>query len=278
MGLILFLTVLVGEYPKSMKYRVPVMMIAMASLVVSGGRGTFVAGIICMLAYLFLKRHFFLFTSASLVTVLAAAVIFAFPQVTKAIPPSVQRVFEYSAGTETGAAKSLESRFAVWERSMELIEEKPLTGTGFRATEEQMYQYGARDTQELWIEIALRTGSTHNGYLAYAQIFGIFGFGFFLYLFFSHFVRAAKMYFRHVDPLVLQLSLLLLLTLVARSVILFGGGGGPGKDTEFYLYIGLIQASWLLVLKNQRRPEEDKTEPVERELTDKPRLVSALGK
>ena len=94
------------------------------------------------------------------------------------------------------------------------------------------------------------SGATHNGYLAWAQVFGVFGLLFFFVLYYGHVRRAWKLESRHPDSHIRNFAMFALLMFVARAINLLAGGGP--KDLTFILYLGLIQSVWLMVLNHYR--------------------------
>ena len=249
-GLLLFCVTIAGEYPRRAWLKFPILGLAATTVVLAGGRAVFAGLLVAVLAYLYFKRYYLFLTGATVLAVLMVSIPLMFPRSVEALPEPVQRVVQFEREDDTLAGRSLAARFKLWQYSLEDAIEKPLTGMGFRQFDINLLIYGRLRGVSAFVEMSRLTGSTHNGYLAMAQVFGIPGLILFLTIFINHFRRTWKMYYKHTDPHVCKLSLFIMLVLISRSVILCAGGGP--KEVTFFLYLGLAQGLWVLVRKNQR--------------------------
>jgi O-antigen ligase len=261
-ALTLFLISLAGKYPKNLVFRISTMLFASAAVVYSGGRGVFGGWILTILGYLIIKRHYFLLAGASALAVAAIAVPAFFPKTVENLPESFRRVFEFrmDPAEKSHGARSWETRLDMWKVSLEDIKKHPLVGVGFRGLPINLVIYGELSGEELFIEMGVTSGSTHNAYIAYAQIFGIPALVLFLLIYLNHFRRTWKMCRKHPDPNVHNISLFIFLMLGAYFLIQLGGGGP--KDVTFLMYLGLSQSVWLLVVHNQKSESVEEAKPV----------------
>ncbi len=250
MGILLFVTAICGEYVKGLKFKAPLLFLAAASIILAGGRAVFLGWVGALLFYVYLRRHYLIFSAATFLAIVAISIPILKPEVVDFLPEQVQRIFQYRAGKTGSGARSIEVRLKMWQMSLEDIRRKPFTGVGFRGFDIRLAIYGQLKGEELFAEMGVRSGATHNGYIAWAQVFGIPGLLFFLIIYLGHLMRAWKMYYRHADPHVRNFSMYALLMLVARSMNLLAGGGP--KELTFFLHLGLIQSVWVLVLKHRR--------------------------
>jgi O-antigen ligase len=116
--------------------------------------------------------------------------------------------------------------------------------------------YGELKGQELANVVGAASGTMGNGYINYALIFGIPALILFLITYLNHFRRAWKMYRKHPDQHVRNISFFIVLLYSAFTMI-YMSGGGP-QDVRFMIYLGLSQGIWILVLNNERKPVEEK--------------------
>lgn len=261
-ALMLFLVALTGEYPKSMKYRIPSLLLALMTIMYSGGRGTFGGWILAILVYLYLKRKYLILAGMAFMAMAAVGIPALFPRTVEQLPESFRRVFEYrmDPAEKSSGARSWQDRLELWKASLQEIKKRPLTGAGFRGFDINLAINRQVTSQEFFVETGVTSGSTHNAYLAYAQIFGLPALILFLAIYLNHMRRAWKMYRKHPDPHVHGISLFFVLNFVAYLVINMGGGGP--KDVAFLMYLGMTQAIWILVVNNQKVVEEEPEKPV----------------
>lgn len=275
LGLVLFLILLTGEYPKTLKVRIPLIVFSSIAISYSGGRGVFLGWILSILIYLFIKKKYFILTGAFILSIVIISIPFLIPESVATLPKAFQRIFvlrsESSIETAGGAGVSIKDRLERWTRSFEEIKRKPITGIGFSGFEVELAIYGELQGQELINELAIISGATANGYINYALIFGIPGFILFMLVWFNSLRHLTKMYRKHPDQHVRNISFFLLLLLYAY-IMVYMSGGGP-QDFKFMMYLGLSQAIWILVLNNQKKPDKEKSRPL---IVNHPAFSSAI--
>ena len=275
LGLVLFLITLCGGYPKKLIYRIPLMIFASIAVAYSGGRTTFAGWALAILIYLFIKKRYFILTGALASTVVFITVPFMFPESISALPKSFQRIFvlrsESSIETAGGGTASIKDRLSRWGASIEQIKNKPVTGLGYRGFEINYAIYGELTGQELVIELGAASGAMANGYINYALILGTPAFILFLIVWFNSIRHCLKIYRKHPEQHLRNISLFILLLLTAYTII-YLAGGGP-NDVKFMMYLGLSQAIWVLVLKNQIKPSTQEEKSL---IINRPAFSSAI--
>jgi O-antigen ligase len=236
-GYLLFVLGLIFVKDKSRRLFFLFTAIAIAGIIQSGGRAVFLGLVLAISLYLF-------FTGRKIKAILlpAGLIILLFfiglhPGLVKKFPDVLYRHLTIFAEENPSFSRYGNTRMEMWTISMEMILENPLWGSRSMSGLDEFDESAFAN---------VRTGGAHNVYLSTATSLGLPALILWIFIAVYFFRRIIFLHRETAAGTPLNRFCFFLAILLGVSYITFFLQGGAGGGFTYFLYLGLIDASWAM--------------------------------
>jgi len=226
--------------------RVTMAVLGIAAIVLGGNRGSFLMGIIMVIAILLIRgRRTMVGVSLAASVLLFGAFYYIGEQLDVREGVGFLRILSIGSqrvARESGAVDSVEWRMVRWKRAMIEIEAHPLVGKGYGGLENAWIWSDWAQFDEARVEADLASGGIHNGYITAAYSLGIPALIFFLIAIGGQIVANIKVIRQSgaSDPLLTDLSIYILANLIGLMPSIYIGTDLNSPLIWLYMALGTL--------------------------------------